>query len=220
MNAKAFFFDAHGVLYYRPQADKNLKNFLIENHITAGINAAKTSTAHLHDQSMLGKVKLQEYRIALLNACGVTTPALVEKGLEALQKDQANIALFDGVIRTLKTLKTRKIKVGIITDAAVTKLCKLTWLRSCGLTIVWDAYANSMDLGTRKPDPCMYKTAIVQARITCIDSVFVGHAPHELEGARQMGLATVAFNPDPGADADYFIESFSGLLKLPIYSDT
>jgi len=142
---------------------------------------------------------------------------LIEQGLTALQNDQANVALFDGVTETITTLKSLKIKVGIITDAAVTKLCKLNWIRSCGLRIVWDAYANSMNLGTRKPDPCMYQTALQQARITHLDSVFVGHAPHELQGARMVGLTTVAFNPDPGAEADYFIESFSDLLTLPFY---
>ena len=28
MNAKAFFFDAHGVLYYRPKGDSESKSFL------------------------------------------------------------------------------------------------------------------------------------------------------------------------------------------------
>jgi HAD superfamily hydrolase (TIGR01509 family) len=153
----------------------------------------------------------------LLQACGVRDLGLIEEGLIALRQDQANIALFDGVIETLKSLKARKIKLGIITDTAVTKLCKLTWLKSCGLCVVWDAYANSIDLGTRKPDPLMYKTALQQARITRFNSVFVGHASHELKGARQVGLTTVGFNPEPGAEADYFVESFSEILTLPLF---
>jgi len=218
MNAKAFFFDAHGVLYYRPNGDTQLESFLKTHDIIADIREVKESTAYLHDLSMRGKVGFQNYRIALLKACGVTEPALMEEGITAMQQDQADIALYEGVCETIKTLKARKIKVGIITDAAVTKLCKLTWLKSCGLRIVWDAYANSMDLGTRKPDPCMYQTALWQARITHLDSVFVGHAPHELSGASLVGLTTVAFNPDPGAEADFFIESFSDLLSLPLWA--
>jgi HAD superfamily hydrolase (TIGR01509 family) len=219
MNAKAFFFDAHGVLYYRPHGDSYLESFLKDHGIVADVTAAKKRIAHLHDQTMRGKLKLQEYRTVWLNICGVTEAGLIEKGLTALQKDQANIMLYEGVIETIQTLKARKIKVGIVTDAAVTKLCKLNWLRSCGLSIVWDAYANSMDLGTRKPDHLMYQYALLQARITPIDSVFVGHAPHELWGARQIGFTTVAFNPDPGAEADYTIECISGLLELPLWQD-
>jgi FMN phosphatase YigB (HAD superfamily) len=217
MKAKAFFFDAHGVLYHRPHGEACLASFLKDNGIVADIPAARDKTAHLHDQSMRGKVKLQDYHTAILQACGISDLALIEEGLAAIRQDQANITLFDGVIETLKSLKARKIKVGIITDAAVTKLCKLMWLKSCGLTVVWDAYANSKDLGTRKPDPLMYKVALQQACITRLDSVFVGHATHELQGARQVGLTTVAFNPDPGAEADYFIERFSDLLELPLW---
>jgi HAD superfamily hydrolase (TIGR01509 family) len=220
MRAKAFFFDAYGVIYYRPAGNVHFKAFLKSHGIDVDITTINKSTAHLHDLSMHGKVKLQDYRIELLKACGVEEPDLIEQGVSALQNDQGNVALYDGVTETITTLKARKYKLGIITDAAVTKLCKLTWLKSCGLSIVWDAYANSMDLGTRKPDPLMYHTALQQARITHLDSVFVGHAPHELEGAQQVGFTTLAFNHDPGAEADYYIESFSDLLTLPLFQYT
>lgn len=217
MRARAIFFDAHGVLYYRPTGDARLIAFLDVQGLAAGLQAAKKTHAHLHDLAMRGQVKLQDYRLAVLKTCGVRQPDLLTAGLAAMQADQADIALFAGVVETIRALKARKRKIGIITDAAVTKLCKLSWIRSCGLRVVWDAYANSMDLGTRKPDPLMYHTALEQARINPYDSVFVGHAAHELNGAHQVGLTTVAFNPDPGAEADYFIESFSGLLDLPLF---
>jgi len=217
MSAKAIFFDANGVLYHRPQGDHYLEAFLKDHAITADIAAARAGIEHLHDQSMRGKVKLLDYQVALLKACGVREPALVETGLEAIRKDQANITLFDGVIETIQQLKIQKIKVGIITDAAVSKVTKLNWFMACGLNIAWDAYANSMDLCTRKPDPRMYKVALEQACITKYDAVFVGHAAHEIKGARDVGLTTVAFNPDEGVEVDYFIEHFSDLLELPLY---
>ena len=49
-----------------------------------------------------------------------------------------------------------------------------------------------------------------------------GHGFHririlsELDGARAVGMHTVAFNYDAGANADYFIEKFSGLLNVPV----
>ncbi len=217
MNARAIFFDAHGVLYYRPERDCHLEAFLAAHGLAADIQAARTNTAALHDLAMRGKIKLVEYEKALLKACGVDRTALIEPGLEAIQRDHGNIRLYEGVLETIKTLKARKIKLGIITDAAVTKLCKLMWLKAQGLDIVWDAYANSMDFGTRKPDPALYRAALQQAQITRLDTAFVGHAAHELQGARQVGLTTVAFNPDPGAQADYFIERFADLLDLPLW---
>ena len=217
MKAKAFFFDAHGVIYYRPSEGGYLKSFLESQDFNGDIKAAKASTAHLRDQAFRGKIGLDEYRVELLKGCGFNDPDVIDAGISALKKDQANIALYEGVIETITTLKNQDFKVGIITDAAVAKMRKLEWIRSCGLKIAWDAYANSMDLGTRKPDPLMYQTALQQARISHHYSVFVGHASHELTGARSMGMTTVAFHPDPDAEADFFIESLQDLFTLPLF---
>jgi FMN phosphatase YigB (HAD superfamily) len=217
MNARAIFFDADGVLYYRPERDRHLEAFLEARGVATDIQAARASTARLHDFAMRGKIKLSEYEKAPLKACGVNQPDLIEPGLEAIRLDHGNIRLYEGVLDAIKTLKARKVKLGIITDSAVTKMCKLMWLKSQGLDIAWDAYANSMEFGTRKPDPLQYRAALQQAQITRLDTAFVGHAPHELQGARQVGLTTVAFNPEPGAQADYFINRFADLLDLLIW---
>jgi FMN phosphatase YigB (HAD superfamily) len=47
-------------------------------------------------------------------------------------------------------------------------------------------------------------------------AVFVGHKSSELEGARQVGMKTIAFNYDDTAKADFYIENFSDLINLPI----
>jgi hypothetical protein len=39
----------------------------------------------------------------------------------------------------------------------------------------------------------------------------------ELQGARQAGMATVAVNYDPDAQADYYCQSLLDLLNVPIF---
>jgi FMN phosphatase YigB (HAD superfamily) len=44
----------------------------------------------------------------------------------------------------------------------------------------------------------------------------VGHRVSELDGARAVGMQTIAFNYDKDASADFFIEKFCDLLKVPV----
>ncbi len=116
---------------------------------------------------------------------------------------------------TLETIKKRGFLIGIITDAEVDKSVKLAWFKEKGLNIAWDAYANSMELKTRKPDLRMFRAALKEAGIVAEEAMFVGHEAKELNAAKQAGLLTIAFNYDPDVDADYYIDKFEDLLTLP-----
>lgn len=213
---QAIFFDAHGVLYHRIPEKIYLMTFLGENDFTIpDVRVIEDIKAVFHDQALRGQINIDEYHNAILARCGVTGEALLSQGRVALDKDHGNIRLYAGVKDTLPELKTRGFKLGVITDAAVTRYTKLEWLKREGLHISWDAYANSMDLGVRKPDKRMYQEALTQAGVSSAESVFVGHDRRELDGARNFGMTTVAFNQDLDAEADYTIEHFVELLDLP-----
>jgi FMN phosphatase YigB (HAD superfamily) len=169
----------------------------------------------IHDRAMRGQVSIDEYFNRILKYCGVSNPSLWVLGRDSLDRDHGNIKIFRGVKRSLFELKRRGFKLGIITDAAVSKAKKLGWLEAKGLKIYWDAYANSMDLGVRKPDSLMYQEALSQAGVPINKAVFVGHDRRELEGAKAIGLLTIAYNYDLEAKADFYIEGFSELLNLP-----
>lgn len=173
------------------------------------------ATAEIHDRALRGQVSNDEYHNAILEFCGVTNPALMVNGRAALDRDHGDITLYVGVRETLLELKSRGFKLGIVTDAAVPKAKKLEWLEARGLKIDWDAYANSMNLGVRKPDRAMYHKALLQAGVSASEAVFVGHDQRELEGARAVGFTTVAFNYDLEAKADFYIKDFPELLSLP-----
>lgn len=213
---KAIFFDANGVLYYRVPGKRNLQAFLEELGLRIPeAEALKDATAEIHDRALRGQVSNEEYHNAILEFCGVTNPALMVNGRAALDRDHGDIELFKGVRETLLNLKRRGFKLGVVTDAAVSKTKKLEWLEARGLKIKWDAYANSMNLGVRKPDRAMYQNALSQAGVSGFEAVFVGHNHRELEGAKAVGLTTVAFNYDLDAKADFYIKDFPELLNLP-----
>lgn len=214
---KAIFFDANGVIYYRCEKNRYLKDFLQKNNLALPSGEVLSAqTEELHDAALRGQIPQEDYWNAILKACGVKGLSLLKEGRTAIEKDHGNIVLFPKVKDTLDTLKERKFLVGIVTDAGVSKSTKLAWFKEQGLDIVWDAYANSMDLKTRKPDLYMFEVALEEAGVTADETVFVGHDVRELNGARRAGLRTIAFNYDPDVEADYFIDKFEDLLILPI----
>lgn len=214
---KAIFFDANGVIYYRQENNRYLNEFLQKHQLAMppqGILEAETNG--LQDAALRGQIPQQEFWDAILHTCGVNK-TMWQEGRDAIRRDQSDIIVFPGVIKTLSTLKEHGFMVGIVTDAYVSKTTKLAWFNERGLNVEWDAYANSMDLRTRKPDVRMFQAALEEAGVSAEETAFVGHDARELGGARQAGLHTVAFNYAPGVEADYYIDSFDELLNLPFF---
>jgi FMN phosphatase YigB (HAD superfamily) len=95
---------------------------------------------------------------------------------------------------------------------------KINKLERGGFGNLWDSIISSLEVGVQKPDPKIYQLALQQLGITSNQAVFVGHKAIELEGARNVGMKTVAFNYDKDAKADYYIKKFSDLVNLPVMS--
>ena len=119
-------------------------------------------------------------------------------------------------MRLLKQLKQNGYLLGIITDSFVPVYLKLSWFDKGGFADVWDSYISSQEIGAQKPDPRMYLAALEQIGLEPNQSVFVGHNPDELNGAKKIGMVTIAFNSDQGAVADHTIEQFQDLLTVQL----
>ena len=162
---------------------------------------------------MTGDISKRVYMEYRLSSMGIKTPQL-EAALEAFQKDSSNVAYFDGAKDTLDELKRRGYKLGIITDTYHTRELKLGWLREIGLDEVWDVFVSSCEERVRKPNPAIYQVALDQLDLVSCEASFVGHKKSELDGAKAVGMTTIAFNYEPAAEADHFVEQFNELLTL------
>ena len=214
---KAIFFDADGVLYYRQHKRQHLCSFL-EQHglVLPEAEMLRHATRAAHIQASYGIIEQEALYKVILGACNVNDPALLRAGCQVLATDNADITLYEGVAEMLPALKTRGFLLGIVTNTAVATAEKLRWLHERGLDITWDAFANSREVGVRKPHSCIYEAALKECAVTSDEAAFVGHSASDLAGAKAVGLATVAVNADPDADADYFINQFSDLLELSL----
>jgi HAD superfamily hydrolase (TIGR01509 family) len=212
---RGILFDAGDILYYRPNRGRYFQSFLKELVLEISPNHAAQKEA-LSEQAYRGIISQEQLQEALLQIYGITQPEQVERGKQALKKDENNVEFFEGVQQTLISLKERGYLLGIVTDTANPIHAKLNWFERGGFGHIWDSVTSSMELGTRKPDPKIYQAALQQLGLTSDHAVFVGHKTCELDGARAVGMQTIAFNYDPDAHADYFIEKFSDLLDVPV----
>ena len=169
-------------------------------------------------QGKHGMITLNQYHEEILNLLGVTQPEHIERGKAIIEQEENRIQIFAGVKDTLHDLKRRGYLLGIVTDTAQSVSTKLAWFGKAGFGEVWDAIIASNEVGIQKPAPAIYQAALDQLGVKASQAVFVGHKTSELEGARGVGLRTIAFNYDDTAQADYYIGKFADLLQLPVIS--
>ncbi|GAB4539537.1 MAG: hypothetical protein Kow0063_28430 [Anaerolineae bacterium] len=224
MTIKGIFFDAAGVLYRRPEPTRTYVSTLVRSvGLSTELHAQDRARQKiLRSEANKGRLSPNEYWDQVLLMYGVSDPA-ERKMLVARIDDYAdNVLPMPGGREALAGLKQRGFILGIITDTIYPLERKMRWLDQVGIADLIEVVACSTALGAYKPDPAIYLNAMQQAHLTPDESAFVGHAVDELEGARQAGMATVAVNYDPGAEADYYARSLLDLLNVPIFqkSDT
>lgn len=212
---RALLFDAGDLLYYRPERGRFFTEFLEELGLISEEDYGHERYL-LRQQAYRGEMNQEEYQKEILSLYGIAQPEQVSRGLKAMKKDENNVEFFEGVKDTLLTLKKQGYLLGIVTDTANPLHAKLSWFEQGGFGHVWDAVTSSLDVGVRKPDPKIYCAALEQLGVTVEQTLFLGHKKSELEGARAVGLKTIAFNYDEDAPADYYVEKFADILGVPL----
>jgi HAD superfamily hydrolase (TIGR01509 family) len=214
---RALLFDAGDILYYRQNSSSKLAAFLDEIGLPYKELPLDKRTA-LRDQAYQGLINYDQYQEAILRFYGITRPDQIARGKRILDEDANNVQFFEGVSETLSSLKDAGYLLGIITDTALPVHVKLNWFERGGFGDVWDSIISSRELGVRKPNPKIYRIALQQLGVSADQAVFIGHKSSELDGARLVGMKTIAFNYDGRAKADFYIDQFSDLLAVPIIS--
>jgi putative hydrolase of the HAD superfamily len=212
---RAVLFDADGVLYYRNNKDQELNSF-ITKYGTPGCEIPESKINQLRHQAFVGQITFEQYKTAVLNLHGITDPDLITSGIQKVIEEKEKIHFFNDALETLLQLKNRELYLGIVTDTAQPLHVKINKLERGGIGNLWDSITPSSEVGVQKPDSKIYQLALQQLGVTSDQAIFVGHKASELEGARNAGMKTVAFNYDADAKADFYIEEFSDLVKLSI----
>jgi HAD superfamily hydrolase (TIGR01509 family) len=221
MAIRGILFDAEGVLYAREESTAQYAlRLLRERGYLAQLSAQDEARRKaMHHRANEGRISAEDYWSEWLQMHGVTSlkerAALIKRILEHTNR----VFALPGAHSTMAALKQRGFILGIVTDTIYPLEWKMNWLAQVGVAEFVDVVACSTVLGAHKPDPVMYLDALQQAHLTPSESAFVGHDTQELDGARQAGIATVAVNYEPAAQADYYARSLVDLLDMPIFKE-
>ncbi len=155
------------------------------------------------------------------------TEFLASLGLSTAQIDEVHAASqlhkhdlesgarpFPGVRSTITRLSAAGTSLGVLSDSECTAIELERRLDRLGLGGRFPVIVSSIDLRRVKPDPVCYRTALSLMELPARQVAFIGHDVEELGGAKAVGMATIAFNRDPGASADFIIERFNELLRF------
>lgn len=115
---------------------------------------------------------------------------------------------------TLRDLKKGGIRLAALSDTESGEQAVRKILRQLGIVEYFDAVVTSADIGIVKPNPKAYLAAASALNLDTSRCAFVAHDVDELEGSRQAGLYSIAFNYHPDAPADVYIEKFGQLIDI------
>jgi putative hydrolase of the HAD superfamily len=214
---RAIFFDAGDILYHRPNQGKNFNDFL-SAHGSQPTDKIMEKSRQLKEKAFQGHLHRLSYYEKVVRLYGVKDPEVIEAGIEALKRDDLTVEIIPGVPEVILELKRQGYLLGIITDTALPIHIKLKWFRDAGIGHIWDTIISSCEMGVRKPARRMYQEAVNQVGVSANRAIFIGHKKSELDGAKAMGMTTIAYNYEADAEADHYLNDFKDLLDLPILS--
>jgi len=126
---------------------------------------------------------------------------------------------YSDVISTLKELKKRNYKLGIITDGNVGRQKRK--IKSLGVVDFFDAIVFTKELDNPKPSEIPFQEAINKLKITPQRSFYVGDNPLiDFEGAKKIGMSTIRllrgeFRSIPkNRHIDYEVKGIKELLEV------
>lgn len=122
---------------------------------------------------------------------------------------------YPGAIETLRTLKARGFRLGVISNASHELPATL---RRAGLASLLDTITYSFDVGAEKPNPKIFRAALAVAGATAELAVHVGDGfEADYLGARQAGLHAVflCHGEEPPIPCPHIrtLDALPGLLK-------
>ena len=110
-----------------------------------------------------------------------------------------------GARAAISTLAETDLHVGVISDADREEALHI--LEHFGVKHHFDSFTISEDVGRTKPDPAMFETALEAAAVEPERALMIGDRyEHDMEGAKRLGMGTIAHGAAAGDAVDYRID--------------
>jgi len=153
---------------------------------------------------------------------GHVEPKLLNTAIKAYKKRKEEVVKpYPGVIPTLKKLKKKGIKMGIVSDAPKSSVLKRMDIMK--VRKYFDVIIAFDDTGAQKPNPKPFRAALKKLKVPASSVLFVGDVPlRDIKGAQAVGMKTALakygvddwFKADiPKVKPDYVLNNPNDLLK-------
>jgi putative hydrolase of the HAD superfamily len=211
---KAVLFDLDGTLLDR---DESVKKFIDDQydrlHRIVGHILRETYIKRFIVLDKRGYVWKDKVYQRLVEEFQITAMTWEELLQDYLSEFKNHCVPFPNLISTLDKLKSRDIRLGMITNGR--GQFQLDNIRALGIEKYFDTILISEWEGIKKPDPEIFKRALKQLKIAAHQSIFVGdHPENDVKAAQNVGMKGV-WKKDPqweSAEADYIVDDLAELL--------
>lgn len=135
----------------------------------------------------------------------------------------SQLVLLEGAEELLFYLKSRGVKIGLISDTVLTKGRHLVnHMRKAGVLKYFDALVFSDEVHRVKPDREMFKTAMKKLQAHPLNSAHIGDFPwSDIEGALRSEMIAIQYTGGNGPEkenihpkANFVIKNFLDLIRL------
>ena len=155
----------------------------------------------------------------LLATLGLTVPPDVVRHIVHLDHSaySRTLKISPENLGVLEELKGRDLKLGLVSNVALLPDLMRNDLKEMGIAPYLDAETFSSEVGTRKPDPRIFRHVLEQIGVEPAGAVFVGdRMGDDIGGAKGVGMRGVLTrefrSEDPEADPpDAVVERLTGL---------
>lgn len=116
-------------------------------------------------------------------------------------------------LSTVEAVAERDVHIGIVSDIDTREAMDI--LSEFGLEDAVDSVVTSEKVGRTKPDPSMFEQALENASATPRRSLMVGDRyEHDIEGAANMDIWTVAYGARSGPAVDFRVDDLSEVVDI------
>jgi putative hydrolase of the HAD superfamily len=138
----------------------------------------------------VGRLSVADSIAQTLRACGiepdpVLVDALLRKDTELLRQQ---VRLFDDAVPFLTGLRANGTAIALISNCGDTTRALLDYL---GVIPLADAVILSCEVGSMKPSPDIYRTALEELRVAAADAVMIDDQPSFCAGAEAVGVRAI-----------------------------
>jgi len=177
----------------------------------AGIpaDAMHAEFSRLSPALSVGEISMTEALALLLRACGVKPrPDLVrEMAAKARELLLSSARLYDDVLPFLRSLRSRGIKVAIVSNCDENTRPLLVLL---GVDALADTLILSCEVGAAKPAAPIFRTALGRLGVTAEAALFVDDTAAYCAGAEALGISAVQMVRD---DHDGLVPSGTPVVR-------